>query len=110
MIRFLAIQGESAANIHAKHVNVYGSYALSDAAVRKWKRKFGEGRESVRDLARAGKPRTMVTATNVAKEEEMVMANRKITVQEITESLNISNGSVITIIHDHLKMTKVASH
>ena len=52
----------------------------------------------------------MVTATNVAKVEEMVMANRKITVQEITESLNISNGSIFTIIHDHLKMTKVASH
>ena len=52
----------------------------------------------------------MVTATNVAKVEEMVMANRKVTVQEITESLNISIGSVSTIIHDHLKMTKVASH
>ena len=44
----------------------------------------------MRDLARAGRLRTMVTATNVAKVEEMVMANRKITVQAITESLNIS--------------------
>ena len=71
-------------------MNVYGSHAPSDSAVRKRKKKFGEGRESVRDLARAGRLRTMVTATDVAKVEEMVMANRKITVQAITESLNIS--------------------
>ena len=90
VIRFLAIQGEPAANIHAKLMNVYGSHALSDSASQKRKRKFGEGRESVRDLARAGRPRTMVIVTNVAKVEEMVMANRKITVQAIIESLNIS--------------------
>ena len=71
-------------------MNVFGSHALIDSAVRNRKKKFGEGRESVRDLARAGRLRTMVTATDVAKVEEMVMANRKITVQAITESLNIS--------------------
>ena len=90
MIRFLAIQGYPAANIHANFVNVYGSHALSDSAVRKRKKKFGEGRESVRDPARASRLRTIVTATDVAKVEEMVIANIKITVQAITESLNIS--------------------
>ena len=45
VIRFLTIQGESAANIHSKLVNVYGSHALSDSAVRKWKREFVEGEE-----------------------------------------------------------------
>ena len=94
-------QGQLAANVHAKLVNVYENYALSDSAVRKLKRKL---------KAREGRPRTIVTATNVAKMEEMVMANRKITIHEITESLNISNGSGFTIVHDHLQMMKVASH
>ena len=49
MIRFLAIQGESAAKIHAKLVNVYKSHALSDSAMQKRKMDFGEGRESVSD-------------------------------------------------------------
>ena len=44
----------------------------------------------------------MVTATNAAKVEEVVMANREITVQEISEGLDIRHGSVLTIIHDHL--------
>ena len=109
VIRFLAIQGEPAAKIHAKLVNVYGSHAISDSAVRKWKREFAQGMESVQDLARAGRPRTMATATNAAKVEEMVMANRRMTVQEISEGLNISHGSVLTILHDHLNMTKVSS-
>ena len=43
----------------------------------------------------------MVTATNAAHVEEMVMANRRISIKEISERLNISSGSVHTIIHDH---------
>ena len=57
-------------------------------------------------VARAGRPRTTVTATNAANVEEMVTANRRSTVQEISEGLNISHGSVLTIIHDHLNMPR----
>ena len=53
------------------------------------------------DLPRAGRPKTMVTATNAAHVEEMIMANRRISIKEISERLNISSGSVYTIIHDH---------
>ena len=63
----------------------------------------------MQDLPRAGRPKTMVTATNAARVEEMVMANRRISIKDISERLNISSGSVYTIIHDQLNMTKVAS-
>ena len=53
------------------------------------------------DLPRAGRPKTMVTATNAAHVEEMVTANRRISIKEISGRLNISSGSVHTIIHDH---------
>ena len=43
MICFLAIQDESAAEIHAKLINVYGSHAVSDPAIQKRKRDFGGG-------------------------------------------------------------------
>ena len=72
-------------------------------------KKFEEGRESVQDLPRAGRPKTMVTATNAAHVEEIVMTNRRISIKDISERLNISSGSVHTIIHDQLNMTKVAS-
>ena len=37
---------------------MYESHAISDSAVRKWKRDFKEGRASVRDLPRAGRPKS----------------------------------------------------
>ena len=102
VIRFFAIQCESAANIHKKLVDV--TCGVTTYAVQRFeleKKKFEEGRGSVPDLPRAGRPKTMVTATNAAHVEEMVMANRRISIKEISERLNISSGSVHTIIHDH---------
>ena len=64
-------------------------------------KKFEEGGGSVQDLPRAGRPKTVVTATDAAHVEEMVMTNRRISIKEISERPNISSGSVHTIIHDH---------
>ena len=90
VIRFFAIQCESAAKIHKKLVDV--TYGVMSCPVRfsgsNLEKKFVEGRESVPDLPRAGRPRTMVTATNAAHVEEMVMANRRISIKEISERLN----------------------
>ena len=79
------------------------TYGVMPYAVQRFElgKKFKEGRASVLDLPRAGRPKTMVTATNAAHVEEMVMANRRISIKEISERLNISSGSVHTIIHDH---------
>ena len=62
------------------------------------------------DLPRAGRPKTMVTATNAAHVEEMVMANRRISIKEISERLNISSGSVHTFIHDHCLLPVIDQH
>ena len=101
VIRFFAIQCESAAKIHKKLVDV--TYGVMPYVVQRFElgKKFEEGRANVPDLPRAGRPKTMVTATNAAHVEEMVMANRRISINEISERLNISSGSVHTIIHDH---------
>ena len=66
VIRFLAIQGESAAKIHTKQSYLCTSQRFSNSEVEEG---FWGGRESVRDLARAGWQRKMVTATNAAKVE-----------------------------------------
>ena len=101
VIRFFAIQCESTAKIHKKLVDV--TYGVMPYAVQRFElgKKFEEGRASVPDLPRAGRPKTIVTATNAAHVEEMVMANRRISIKEISERLNISSGSVHTIIHDN---------
>ena len=41
--------------------------------------------------------------------ENLVVEDRRITIQEIAEILGISSGTVHGILHDHLHMTKVCS-
>ena len=56
VIEFLAAEGCSAANIHARMKTVYGEMCMSDSAVRKWGRIF-EGED----------PRETTVRTPVAK-------------------------------------------
>ena len=41
--------------------------------------------------------------------QSLVMDDRRITVEEIAAALNISKGSVHTILHDHLQMNKCST-
>ena len=46
---------------------VYGDNAMKKTAVYKWVKRFSEGRESVTDEERSGRPATSRTEENIAK-------------------------------------------
>jgi transposase len=48
-------------------VQVYGDNAMKKRAVQKWVKRFTEGRESVTDEERLGRPATSRTEENIAK-------------------------------------------
>ncbi|UYV77595.1 hypothetical protein LAZ67_15001659 [Cordylochernes scorpioides] len=54
--------------------------------VRKWCREFNEGRINVHDKQRSGRP--SLPESSVARIDEMVRANRRITLEEIEDGLN----------------------
>jgi hypothetical protein len=56
VIRFLNARNVKPADIHRQICEVYGENAISDGMVRKWVRKFNEGRENVHDEPRSGRP------------------------------------------------------
>jgi len=47
-------------------VQVYGDNDMKKTAVYKWMKRFSEGRESVTDEERAGRPATSRTEENIA--------------------------------------------
>jgi len=47
-------------------VQVYGDNAMTKTAVYKWVKRFSEGRESVNDEERSGRPATSRTEENIA--------------------------------------------
>ncbi|UYV70302.1 hypothetical protein LAZ67_7002473 [Cordylochernes scorpioides] len=70
---------------------------------------FSEGREDVNDEERAGRPSTSTTDEKINEVEKMILANRRITVREVAENLNISIGSCHSIFINDLGMRRVGA-
>ncbi|XP_035209966.1 histone-lysine N-methyltransferase SETMAR-like [Stegodyphus dumicola] len=60
-------------------------------------------------LDREGRPSTETNSEIAARVNECILANRRITIDEISNKLDISRGSVHKIIADHLKFRKVCA-
>ena len=65
-----------------------------------------EGREDVHDEERAGRPSTS-TDKNINEVKKIVLSNRRITVREVDEDLNVSIGSCHSIFTNNLGMRRV---
>jgi len=75
-------------------VQVYGDSAMKKTAVYKWVKRFSEGRESVTDEERSGRPATRRTEEHIAKVRQIVRENRLLTVRSIAEQMNIDRETV----------------
>ena len=66
-IKFLVKLGKSGNKIREMLVQVYGDSAMKKRAVYKWVKLFSEGRGSVTDEERSGRPATSRIEENIAK-------------------------------------------
>ncbi|GBM76143.1 hypothetical protein AVEN_249380-1 [Araneus ventricosus] len=71
VIRFLNANNVKQAEIHRELVEIYGENVMTDGMVRKWVRQFNDGRASVHDEARSGRP-SVVNDGLVAKVNEKI--------------------------------------
>lgn len=115
VIRFLCAKGENGAQIHRNLTSVYGERCMSLQMVRKWVEQFKNGRVDVHDLQRSGRPTDVNNNDSVAAVLSEIQDNRRVTIYEIKHSLqenyciDISIGSIHTIIHRELLMRKVCA-
>ena len=75
----------------------------------KWAGEFKRGRSSLDDDPRSGRPADVITKEMVASVETLIMNDRRIKIDDIARECKISHGSVSTIIHEHLGMSKVSA-
>jgi len=74
----------------------------------RWKR-FKEGRTSVDDDPRSGRPSTSKTDNNVAKGREVNRSNHHLTVREVAEEVSISKTVCHEILTENLGMHCIAA-
>ena len=89
---------KSAKETHKMLKLVYADAAVTTKMVYKWFERLRNGCELVEDEERSGHPSTSKTQENVERVSKIIRSNRRLTIREISEDLNISYGSIQNIL------------
>ena len=109
VIRYLYLKGKTGKEIQDELADVYRSSAPSYAQVKFWAGEFKRDKTSLEVEARSGRPLEVTDEEMCKKVRDLVNCDRRIQVEEIAQALGISQGSVSTILHDHLGMRKLTA-
>ncbi|KAG5336738.1 SETMR methyltransferase, partial [Acromyrmex heyeri] len=109
VIKFNAKLGKSASETFRSMQQVYGSQCLDRTAVFEWHKSFLEGRETLEDDKKSGRPILVRTPEMIEKVRDFVANDRNASLKMMEEALNISRETIRTILHEDLDKTKVCA-
>ncbi|CAF1433346.1 unnamed protein product, partial [Rotaria sp. Silwood1] len=108
-IKIRAILGIDSKTIFDELTEALGPDAPSYPTVRRWAKRFREGRDLVTDDPRSGRPISVLTDENVERVRQVIEDDPHSTYDDIMGETDLSRGTIERIIHDRLKMRKVTS-
>ena len=88
---------------------VYGNEAMSHVRCFEWHACFKRGRTSLEDNKRSGRPSTSSTPKNVETIQRLVREDCRRTIKDIAAIINVSYGTVQTILTCDFNMYRVAA-
>ena len=106
VIRFLFLDGKTCEEIKVKLHTVYKDHAPSMTTIRYWFNEFKRGRTSA---LRPGHSIEVTTADMAKKIHDIVLADRRVKIREITDSVNISTERIQNILYEKLGMRKLSA-
>ncbi|GFY62210.1 HTH_48 domain-containing protein [Trichonephila inaurata madagascariensis] len=106
VIRFRTAEGEKPAAIHRWMVTIYVEKCVAYKSVRKRSARFRAGPESVGDDQRPGQANTVITSDLIDKVNDLVRSDRLVTLRMMALKVDVSYGTVWTIVHDRLRFRK----
>lgn len=107
-IKFCVLTHKSRQETMEMLKEAYGDHAPGRTTVYEWYRRFDSGRESVRDSARSGRPKVASPAI-MTEIRNLLNLDRRITVRELSDKLDLSVGLLHRIIHDDLNMRRLCA-
>lgn len=100
---------KTAAETHRMLKEAFGDLAMSKSKTFLWYKRFKEGRTSIYDDERSGRPSTGVTLENIGKVRDIIRVDRRQTIHDVCDIVGMSYGTVQRILADVLYMRRIAA-
>ncbi|PNF23921.1 hypothetical protein B7P43_G12846 [Cryptotermes secundus] len=82
----------------------FSDNSLGQTQTYDWYKRFKNGRTSTDDDDRSGRASTCTTPENVAKVRDLILQDRKLTIQDLCNTLGLSYGTCQRILSEELNM------
>ncbi|UYV63484.1 hypothetical protein LAZ67_2004229 [Cordylochernes scorpioides] len=105
-IKFCVRLGKNATETFQMLQKAFKDDCISRSQSGKWHKAFKEGREEVADEPRSGRPTTARTDENVDRVLEVLRIDRRLSIQQIADTLHMSTFVVHGIVTEDLQMRK----
>ena len=87
----------------------FGPSCVSYDTVRRWKKKFESGVESIKNAPKSGRPKSASRKEIVSKIKEIIEGDARFTVRDIARKVGISLSTVHLILKKYLKVRKISA-
>ncbi|UYV76563.1 hypothetical protein LAZ67_14001162 [Cordylochernes scorpioides] len=105
-IKFCVRLGKNATETFQMLQKAFKDDCISRSQSGKWHKAFKEGREEVADEPRSGRPTTARTDEDVDRVLEILRTDRRLSIQQIADTLHMSTFVVHGIVTEDLQMRK----
>ena len=82
---------------------------MSYDTVRRWKKKFESGVESIKNASKSGRQKSATRKGIVSKRKEIIEGDTRFTVRDIARKVGISLSKIHLILKKHLRVSKISA-
>ncbi|XP_062578762.1 histone-lysine N-methyltransferase SETMAR-like [Saccostrea cucullata] len=104
-----ALLGYAPTEIKADLNRVYGPSALSYPTVLRWVRRLQDGRQTLADDPRSGRPASAITKNEIDTVKQIIETDARYTVNDISSFTGINSSAVFEILKHRLMLKKVCA-
>lgn len=108
-VKFCFKLGKTAKETQEMLKEAFGDDAMGKSQTYEWFRRFKEGRTSVEDDERSGRPSSGRNDENIARVREKILEDRRQTISDLCEALDLSFGTCQRILTKELGMHRIAA-
>jgi len=108
-IKIETLRGKTPTEIHSSQMEVCGVETVDRSTISRWAQSFREGRLSIENDPKSGRPRTSTDDQSVERVLQILEGDRRMTCEEIAHCAGISRASAYRILTERLHKRRTAA-